>query len=109
MHKSKFAVGKPRKPPSGWDYYPNLRRRPYSPNKGRGRLQRAAKRALIAHGGEATSSEIYAWSDTWPDARRHYRSVWRVLIQIADPVRRVPPYGAWLWRLKDEGPSSSEP
>jgi hypothetical protein len=20
---------------------------------------------------------------------------------MADPVRRVPPYGAWLWRLRD--------
>ena len=24
----------------------------------------------------------------------------RVLMTMADPIRRVPPYGAWLWRLK---------
>jgi hypothetical protein len=22
---------------------------------------------------------------------------------MADPVKRVPPYGAWLWRLRNSG------
>jgi hypothetical protein len=34
--------------------------------------------------------------------RRHRYSVWRILREIADPIERVPPYGAWLWRLKSD-------
>jgi hypothetical protein len=30
----------------------------------------------------------------------HYRRIRRVLAAIAEPVRRVPPHGAWLWRLR---------
>jgi hypothetical protein len=30
----------------------------------------------------------------------HRYSVWRILVTIADPIGRVPPYGAWLWRLR---------
>jgi hypothetical protein len=26
----------------------------------------------------------------------HRYSVWRILVTIADPIGRVPPYGAWL-------------
>jgi hypothetical protein len=26
--------------------------------------------------------------------------VWLVVQKIADRVRKVPPHGAWLWRLK---------
>jgi hypothetical protein len=29
--------------------------------------------------------------------------IWRVLMTMADPVKRVPPYGAWLWRLRNSG------
>jgi hypothetical protein len=32
--------------------------------------------------------------------RRH--GVWRILMSIADPICKVPPHGAWLWRLKDD-------
>jgi hypothetical protein len=34
--------------------------------------------------------------------RRHRYSVWRILREIADPIELVPPYGAWLWRLKSD-------
>ena len=35
-----------RQPSRGWEYYPNLQRRPHAPNKGRGRLQRQIARAF---------------------------------------------------------------
>jgi hypothetical protein len=56
-----------------------------------------------------TSSEIY---DSCYARRRMlgqqidrpYRwSVLRILRELADRVRRVPPHGAWLWRLKTVG------
>jgi hypothetical protein len=28
-------------------------------------------------------------------------SVHRILREIAEPVRKVPPHGGWLWRLHD--------
>jgi hypothetical protein len=28
--------------------------------------------------------------------------VWLVVQKIADRVRKVPPHGAWLWRLKPD-------
>jgi hypothetical protein len=31
----------------------------------------------------------------------HRHSVRRVLISMVDPVERVPPHGAWLWRLRN--------
>jgi hypothetical protein len=34
---------------------------------------------------------------------RHYWSVYRILIGIAEPIGRAPTIGRpWLWRLKDE-------
>jgi hypothetical protein len=45
---------------------------------------------------------FYDWS--YPGRNRlsqlHRHAVWRVLVKVADPIGRVPPYGAWLWRLK---------
>jgi hypothetical protein len=85
--------------------YPNLLRRPRAPAAGRGRLQVAIRRAFVVRE-VLTSSEIY---DSCYARRRMlgqqidraYRwSVLRILRQLADRVRRVPPHGAWLWRLK---------
>jgi hypothetical protein len=86
-----------------WSGHPNLRRRPHAPNAGRGRLQAAVRRAFIAAGGEPVPSSVfYDWS--YPGRNRlsqlHRHAVWRVLVKVADPIGRVPPYGAWLWRLK---------
>ena len=50
-----------RQPSRGWEYYPNLQRRPHAPNKGRGRLQRQIARAFHTHGPEVTTSTIYDW------------------------------------------------
>jgi hypothetical protein len=88
-----------------WPGHPNLRLRPYSPNKGRGRIQRAVRRAFLLHGPEITTSQAFDFAlvrvrhDNW--RRRERWSVIYALRQVADPVRRVPPYGAWLWRLKE--------
>jgi hypothetical protein len=30
------------------------------------------------------------------------RRVWQLLCEIADPIRKVPPHGAWLWWLKQD-------
>jgi hypothetical protein len=61
------------------------------------------RRAFIACGPELTSAEAYDWAFVGrPHMRRSAlsrRRVWQLLLQIADPVRKVPPHG-WLWRLK---------
>jgi hypothetical protein len=84
-------------------HYPNLRLRPPAPNKGRGRLQRQVRRAFVACGPVVSSSAVYDWcyarGRRLTQRRRH--SVWRLLVTMADPIRRVPPYGAWLWRLRE--------
>jgi hypothetical protein len=86
-----------------WCSHPNLRLRPSRPAAARGRLQRQVRRAFIAGGPQLTSSEIYDWTNgrnRKAMTTRHRYSVWRILTTIADPGRRVPPYGARLWRLK---------
>jgi hypothetical protein len=35
-------------------------------------------------------------------------SVHRILRQIAEPIRKVPPHGAWLWRLREPVQKPSE-
>jgi hypothetical protein len=88
-----------------WADHPNLRLRPPAPNKGGGRLQRQIARAFMAGGRELTSSQIYDWcfSQRRRTTTLKRYMVWRVLRKVADPVRRVPPYGAWLWRLRNSG------
>jgi hypothetical protein len=89
-----------------WKNYPNLLRRPHAPNAGRGRLQVQIRRAFAVRQ-VLTSSEIY--DSCYAKRRmlgqqidRPYRwSVLRILRELADRVRRVPPHGAWLWRLKE--------
>jgi hypothetical protein len=51
-----------REPSPGWQRHPNLRRRPPSPNAGRGRLQVQIRRAFVACGDELTSSQVYRWT-----------------------------------------------
>jgi hypothetical protein len=90
-----------------WPYHPNLRRRPHAPNRGRGRLQVQIRRCFI--GGEVRSSaEVYNWcyarqrmyGERVRQRERH--SVWRILIQVAEPVGRAETIGRpILWRLKD--------
>jgi hypothetical protein len=82
---------------------PNLSRRPAKPALNRGRVQRGALRALWALDGTATTSEVAEWTHARARAYgelsdNHTRAARRVLPRIADRLRRVPPYGAWLWR-----------
>jgi hypothetical protein len=89
-----------------WSGHPNLRHRPHSPSLGRGRLQRQIARAFAVSGPVVSASVIYDWCFARrPKMRRSHlnrRRVWQLLTQIADPVRKVPPYGAWLWRLRSD-------
>jgi hypothetical protein len=60
-------------------------------------------RRAFYSGSKVTSSDVYDW--VYPHRRHlltqaHRHSVRRVLMTIADPVARVPPHGAWLWRLR---------
>ena len=41
-----------------WNGHPILARRPHAPNKGRGRLQRQVRRALLVHGPLVTTSQL---------------------------------------------------
>jgi hypothetical protein len=89
----------------GWAAHPNLQLRPHSPNKGRGRLQVQIRRAFVGHR-LLSSSQVYDWC--FPRHRAYRRpmseavrwSVHRILRQIAEPICKVPPHNAWLWRLK---------
>jgi hypothetical protein len=97
---------KPRAPLTGRANYPNLQHPPHAPNAGRGRLQVAIRRAFMVGGDELTSSQVYDWaysrhrSQRRPMSEAVRWSVHRILLELADRVRRVPPHGAWLWRLK---------
>ena len=94
-----------------WQNYPNLSRRPSAPAKNRGRVQVRIRRAFTATGAEVmSSSTIYDWTHS---RRRHGRSsktlpdgiYWctlQALRAMCEPVARVPPHGAWLWRLRDD-------
>jgi hypothetical protein len=95
----------------------NLRRRPPTPAKGRGRVQVRIRRAFIASAAETlTSSEIYNWAHvrrrlgrrkTLPDGI--YSRTLRTLRTMCEPVERVPPHGAWLWRLRNSGGAQTSP
>jgi hypothetical protein len=93
-----------------WANYPNLRLLPAKPALGHGRLQRQVRRAfMVEHGPTVSSSKIYEWAFARrqmlgkPLTTRHRYSVWRVLKALgAEPVGRVGPRHALLWRLPDE-------
>jgi hypothetical protein len=92
-----------------WAEYPNLRKRPATPSKGRGPVQVRIRRAFIANGVEVlSSSEIYEW--THPRLRLGHRKTlplgiyWgtlQALRVLCEPIGRVGPHGAILWRLRD--------
>ena len=86
-----------------------LRKRPRTPAKGRGAVQRAIKRAFAATSASAlTSTQIYDWAHVRRRLGRRksmpfgvYSRTLRTLRAMCDPVKRVPPHGAWLWRLRN--------
>ena len=92
-----------------WAEHPNLRKRPRTPAKGRGSVQRAIKRAFAATSASAlTSTQIYDWAHVRCrlGSRKSmpfgvYSRTLRTLRAMCDPIERVPPHGAWLWRLRD--------
>jgi len=92
-----------------WAHHPNLRKRPRTPAKVRGSVQRAIRRAFAASGTEAlTSSAIYDWAHIRRRLGRRksmpfgiYSRTLRTLRAMCDPIERVPPHGAWLWRLRN--------
>jgi hypothetical protein len=74
-------------------------------------LRTQIRRAFTAAGASAVSaSEIYDWcyarrrlvfGKSLPT--RHRYSVWRILRKIAEPIGRVGPRHAILWRLRNSG------
>jgi hypothetical protein len=87
-----------------WARYPGLRMRPQTPNKGRGRIQVAVRRAFIGHD-VRTSSQVYDYAlprvraDLWRQMQRC--SVLRVLDQLCHRVGRDRAHGAIIWKLKE--------
>jgi hypothetical protein len=99
-----------RSPAQKWDGYPNLRKRPPTPSKGRGPVQVRIRRAFMASGAEVLStSAIYAWTHARRRHRHHksmplgiYSRTLRTLRMMCDPVERAPTIGRpWLWRLRN--------
>jgi hypothetical protein len=97
-------------PPMKWDGYPNLRKRPPTPAKARGSIQRAIRRAFAASGAEAlTSAQIYDWAyvrrrlgrcKTLPAGV--YSRALRTLKVMCYRVGRGTSIGRpWLWRLRN--------
>src|SRR5262249_26054054 len=83
-----------------WQGHPNLRARPAKPSLNRGPVQRRARRALLALG-EASTSEVAAWTHRKP-TRRRTRHTRVVFGRIAEIVGRAQSRGRpWLWRLRD--------
>jgi hypothetical protein len=83
-----------------------LHLRPSFNRASRGRLQVQIRRAFLAGGPQLTSSAIFDWTHCRIRRRMkagHRHSVRRILWTMADPIRRVPPHGAWLWRLRNSG------
>jgi hypothetical protein len=72
--------------------------------------RRAIRRIFAASGTEAlTSSAIYDWAHIRRRLGRRksmpfgiYSRMLRTLRAMCDPIERVPPHGAWLWRLRDD-------
>jgi hypothetical protein len=95
-----------------WNHYPNLAKRPHAPNEGRGRLQRQVRRALIVHGPLVTTSQLLDWA--YARKRRRptgwdHSKVMRIAAEHCDPIGRVPPYGAILWRVRNTDGTESSP
>jgi hypothetical protein len=88
---------------SGWENYPNLRRRPHAPAAGRGRLQRQIRRCFVLFGPEVSSSRLLDWCYVSAvSGARHHWSVRRILEVVAERVGRAPSAGRpWIWRLRN--------
>jgi hypothetical protein len=92
-----------------FDHFPNLAHRPERPSLGRGRIQTAARRALWAHGGTATTAQVAEWAYARKLimlrrrlGKSDYRHVRRALDQIAERVGRGGGRGRpILWRAKN--------
>ena len=92
-----------------WPHHRNLRNRPPTPSKCRGPVQVRIRRAFMASGAEVLSStQIYDWTHSRRRQSRRkklpfgvYSRTLRTLRAMCEPVERVPPHGAWLWRLRD--------
>src|SRR4029077_2127692 len=71
-----------------WNGHPNLARRPHAPNKGRGRLQRQVRRALLVHGPLVTTSQLLDWA--YPRNRRRpswdHTKVRRIVAEHCDRI-----------------------
>jgi hypothetical protein len=77
-----------------------LRKRPRTPAKGRGSVQRAIKRAFAATGASALiSTQIYDWAHVRRRLGRRKSMPFGVYSRTLRT--RVPPQGAWLWRLRN--------
>jgi hypothetical protein len=79
-------------------------------------LQVQIRRAFLVHGPVVSSSSIYDWCYARrrlmlgkPLTMPHCYSVWRILVTMADPIERVPPHGAWLWRLRNSEGAQTSP
>jgi hypothetical protein len=71
-------------------------------------LQRQINRAFTATDSDTlSSSQIYDWAFVRYRAagqripQRHRHSVYRLLVVMCDPIGRVPPYGAILWKRRE--------
>jgi hypothetical protein len=86
--------------------YPNLAHRPAAPAKDNGRLQRAARRALLVGNGFTTTAEAARWGYARRQrlGKHHYRHMRRALSGVADCVGRAGGRGRpLLWKLRDPG------
>jgi hypothetical protein len=100
-----------------WPRHPNLRKKPPTPSKGRGPVQRAIKRAFVASGAETlTSSAIYNWAHIRRRLGRRksmpfgiYSRTLRTLRTMCDPVGRSDSISGApiLWKLRVEADVSS--
>jgi hypothetical protein len=95
---------------SGKHGHPNLRKRPRTPAKGRGAVQRAIKRAFAATSASAlTSTQIYDWAHVRRRLGRRksmpfgvYSRTLRTLKVMCYRVGRGTSIGRpWLWRLRN--------
>jgi len=80
--------------------------RPPQPALDSGRVQKRIRRAYVATGKLVLStSELMRWTHPRPGGNRdnHRRAIRGAAKRYCDPVARVPPYGAWLWRLRNTG------
>ena len=94
--------------PVKWPDHPNLRLRPSAPNFGRGRMQRQIARCFMVCGPVVSSSRVYDWVFARKRKLTEFNrfDVWRILIEIAEPVARAPTIGRpWLWQLRDQSES----